>query len=178
MVVNKLPPDCPRSKIAILKRAYRGQPSSGFCPMPEPGLTLDDPANQTRIRCMEQLLHYFHSACKDAAAALETEQLRAAFLANVDVSAVEAMSKHKEKDQYLKGMRQATWRWLGQLESANGTKMLQANPAWLLRALWEDEAKEQYTKNKNERPCTSDSRSVRIRRSRRHCNQCADRRNS
>jgi hypothetical protein len=90
--------------------------------------------------------------CKDAVAALETEQLRAAFLANVDVSAVEAMSKHKEKDQYVKGMRQATWRHVAQLESVTGKQMPQATHAWLLRKLWQDDAEAQYMKTKQDAP--------------------------
>ena len=34
-LINKLPTECPRSKIAILKRAYRKPPLYGYCPSPE-----------------------------------------------------------------------------------------------------------------------------------------------
>ena len=115
--------------------------------MPEPSLVMDDAASKTRVKCLEQVLQYFHVACKDAVAALPDEKARAAFLANVDVATVAAISKHTEKDQYVKGMRQATWRWVGQLESATGKKMPQATPAWLLRGPGKTKLKNNTVRN-------------------------------
>ena len=33
--INRLPEDCPRIKVALIKRAYRKNPQYGFCPSPE-----------------------------------------------------------------------------------------------------------------------------------------------
>ena len=40
--ISKMPDDCPKGKIAVLKRAYRKKPSYGFCPTPEPARGQDE----------------------------------------------------------------------------------------------------------------------------------------
>lgn len=57
---NKLPRTCPRCKIAIIMRAYRKNPTRGWCPVPEVALTKHDDSVYEK---MEAILHYFHVKC-------------------------------------------------------------------------------------------------------------------
>ena len=62
-VVNKFQGIAPLTKIAILKRAYRKKPSTGFCPNPEPSWIGID---AELVGQLEALLRYFHGTCKAA----------------------------------------------------------------------------------------------------------------
>ena len=64
--VNKLDYQLPRSKLAIIKRAYRKPPVYGFCPSPD--LKFVQARWEDKLK-LEQLLHYFHATCKAAVAA-------------------------------------------------------------------------------------------------------------
>ena len=59
-VVNKLPMDAPWTKIAVVKRAYRGKPSAGYCA--SPGLEWTR-VSQSRIQILEEILRFFHVSC-------------------------------------------------------------------------------------------------------------------
>ena len=52
--------DFPRARIALIKRAYRQKPSSGFCPGPETKW-LEIPRD--KMQAFEDLLHHFHRSC-------------------------------------------------------------------------------------------------------------------
>ena len=84
---NKVNINCPRTKIASLKRAYRKQPKHSYCPTPEAKF---HKAPLSMVLKLEELLHYFHVCCKAAVAVLDTEHQQDSFLANVDVCAAEA----------------------------------------------------------------------------------------
>ena len=84
METNKVIMNCPRTEIASLKRAYRKNPSHGYCPTPEAKF---HKAPLSMVLKLEELLHYFHVCCKAAVAVLGTEHQHDAFMANVDVSA-------------------------------------------------------------------------------------------
>ena len=95
--VNKMPPACPRSKIAAMKRAYRKKPSYGFCPSPE---GVCSKIEERELRDLEDLLHYFHVKCEPAVADAVSEGQRLVFFANLDVAAAEAfITNHKSKDR-------------------------------------------------------------------------------
>ena len=85
--INKMPAECPRTKIATLKRAYRQDPSHGFCPVPESRIVQ---STLVEMRSLEDLLQFFHVTMSTAVAGLGDLHARIAFLANVDVSAVGA----------------------------------------------------------------------------------------
>ena len=72
---NKVNINCPRTKIASLKRAYRKNPSHGYCPTPEAKF---HKAPLSMVLKLEELLHYFHVCCKAAVAVLGTEHQQAA----------------------------------------------------------------------------------------------------
>lgn len=85
--VNKMQIECPKSKIAVLKRAYRKTPQFGYCPSPESSWskkTLEE------LRTLEQLLHYYHVELKEwLATCWEPDKIHL-LLANVDVAAADA----------------------------------------------------------------------------------------
>ena len=85
--VNQMPPDRPRSKVAVIKRAFRKQPVHCYCPTPE---TRWKTFTSASLRDLEELLHYFHEEQKHIVALLPESQ-RILFLANVDVTAADAM---------------------------------------------------------------------------------------
>ena len=91
---NKVNMNCPRTKIASLKRAYRKNPSHGYCPTPEAKF---HKAPLSMVLKLEELLHYVHVCCKAAVAVLGTEHQQDACLANVDVCAAEAFVTVSEK---------------------------------------------------------------------------------
>ena len=95
---NKVHINCPRTKIAMLKRAYRKPPSHGYCPSPESKFS-KAPVNV--LEKLEELLHYFHVDCKAAVAAVGGEHQQDAFLANVDVCATEAFAAASDRSSIL-----------------------------------------------------------------------------
>ena len=95
--VNKMPAACPRSKIAVLKRAYRKKPSYGYCPSPE---ATWGKIENIQLKELENMLMFFHVQCEPAVAETVAADQRLAFLANVDVAACEAfLGNLKSKDR-------------------------------------------------------------------------------
>jgi hypothetical protein len=93
--VNKMCVECPRVKVAVLKRAYRKKPSYGFCPTPEAKWSKYD---VKALSGLEELLHYFHVDLKNAVALNRGEQAQAVFFANVDCAAADAFLQSDAKD--------------------------------------------------------------------------------
>ena len=93
-IINKMKDHFPKLKIAALKRAYRKNPSYGFCPSPEPKFAT---ATFEHSQKAEELLHYFHVHCKDAVAALGGDFNQQQFLANVDVAVADTFIAHADK---------------------------------------------------------------------------------
>ena len=61
-VVNKMPDEAPRAKLAVLFRAYRQKPNSaGVCPMPES--IFHEPEHANDVRVLEELLYYWWKTC-------------------------------------------------------------------------------------------------------------------
>jgi hypothetical protein len=98
-VINKIGDQFPRTKIAVLKRAYHKKPTCGYCPVPEP--KFQTASNDSKM-LLELLLHYFHQTASAAVAALDTSEAgedtseAVKFLANVDVAAAEHFVQAKD----------------------------------------------------------------------------------
>ena len=90
--INKICEEAPWTKIAVLKRTYRKKPSNGFCPNPEP-MWGNFPWGGN-IQWLEELLRFFHVACKDRLAKLPP-QSRQKHLANIDIGCTEAFMNAK-----------------------------------------------------------------------------------
>ena len=93
--LNKMKPEFPRAKIAVIKRAYRKKPNFGFCPMPEVKWSNSAYIDMERL---EHLLHYFHVDCKPAVASNRTETAVATLLGNVDFCVCESFYQSTDKD--------------------------------------------------------------------------------
>ena len=86
---NLLGCKCPRAKVAALMRAYRKEPTRGYCPVPEANIFKHD---ESDLESWEELLYYFHWTCKDAVASvLGSNGFK--LLVNVDIATAEAMAK-------------------------------------------------------------------------------------
>ena len=86
LMVNQIAEQAPWTKVAVLKRAYRKKPASGFCPSPE---STWGSCPLQLIEILEELLRYFHVACAQSFQSLPLGA-RAKTMANVDISAAEA----------------------------------------------------------------------------------------
>ena len=118
--VQKMPADCPRSKIAVLKRAYRKKPQYGYCPSPEPQW---GNAQKEDLLDLEHLLQYFHVQCESAVAEVIPREEKLVFLSNVDVGACEAfMGNIKEKGKRPK-LLEALAKYYWRLAEKNSTKL-------------------------------------------------------
>ena len=84
---NKISDAAPRTKIAVIERAYRKPPKNGICPSPEPAWG-DTPWEVLQL--LERLPSFFYVQCKPFYEAHVEPQSRDAFMANVDVSAADA----------------------------------------------------------------------------------------
>ena len=150
--VNKLPDNCPHTKVAVLKRAYRKKPSHTFCPAPEATWAL---APMSSLYLLEGTLKYFHVQCKKAAVAegLEgNEHAQSLLLANVDVAATDAFIAAKNI-KVKEALKAATQKYFDQI-LANGRKAdkdfaLPAPPqdmAWLAEPKTESEKDKEVSK--------------------------------
>ena len=116
--VNKMRIECPKSKIAVLKRAYRKTPQFGYCPSPESSWskkTLEE------LRTLEHLLHYYHVELKDWLATCWEPDKVLLLLANVDVAAADAFiasDEPKQRENVLK----ATLKYYQDLTAVAATK--------------------------------------------------------
>ena len=111
--VNKITDAAPRTKIAVLKRAYRSMPKNGICQSPE---TDWGKIPWEMLSLLEQLLTFFHVHCKPYCTKHIQPQSRIdLFYANVDQVAASAFyetykqgkPKAKQKD-VIKAMLDAT----------------------------------------------------------------------
>jgi len=100
---NKVNINCPRTRIASLKIAYRKNPSHGYCPTPEATF---HKAPLSMVLKLEELLHYFHVCCNAAVAVFGAEHQQDALLANVDVCAAEAFVTASDKFTLLEMQNQ------------------------------------------------------------------------
>jgi hypothetical protein len=60
---NKIPPSCPRVKIAVLKRAYRKKPVHGICPAPEALWGKKNRTGTVHVGRVAAILSYRASVC-------------------------------------------------------------------------------------------------------------------
>ena len=88
-MVNKMPVETPRAKIAVLMRAYRKQPNRTWCPLPESFWPKEEKAT---LVVLEQALQYFHGTCKSAVADMPPANLQG-FMANTNCVAAEAYAR-------------------------------------------------------------------------------------
>ena len=116
-VANKMCKECPWSKIAVMKRAYRKKAVQGFCPSPE---VQWGAMEWEKIRRLEEVLRFFHCGCKVYVDKLQP-QGRHRFLANVDVAAadtffIKASIKPKVELKIIEdALLEATRKFLDQL---------------------------------------------------------------
>ena len=93
-VINKMCAQAVWSKIAVVKRAYRKPPTSGFCPSPE---SLWGEMTWEHVQKLEDMLRFFHVSCKDRVEKLKP-QSRIKMLGNFDTHAGDAFYTANEKD--------------------------------------------------------------------------------
>jgi hypothetical protein len=98
-LVNKMPQQTPRAKIAVLMRAYRNMPNKTYCPCPEGWWPREDMAH---LVVLEQVLHYLQGTCKSAVADMPLPKQHT-FKANTHVLAAEAYARWR-------GMKAIVWR--------------------------------------------------------------------
>jgi len=125
-----LPLTAPRSKIAVLMRAYRKEPTRGFCPAPEAAWGRLDTES---IRRLEELLHYFHVALLPILDAM-TESARRAFLANVSLVTAEAVIATKSSESASAALLQAVAKLHAEATgnaAVAGLHMPEAEEAWI-----------------------------------------------
>ena len=117
--INKIPITCPRTKVAVLKRAYRKPPSHGWCPSPEAAW---GKFGSGEIVKFEHYLHYWHAVCKDAVASAVGHEQVLGFVTNVDVAAAEAFITSKEAKR-TQSMIEATFKYVQQVEEKLSQKL-------------------------------------------------------
>ena len=139
--INKMQ-QLPLSRCAVAKRAYRGKPTAGYCPNPEPvwgTFTMD------QLTLLEELLRFFHIQCKDILNTLSTKA-RLQLLGNVDIAAAQAFhivatakSTKKTPTEFCAAVRdallKATFQWAKELNlHGNGPLMreLTNKPEWIV----------------------------------------------
>jgi len=128
--VYKLPLAAPRSKIAVLMRAYRKEPSRGFCPSPEAAWARLEAESILRL---EQLLHYFHVTLMPILEKM-TESARRALLSNVSLVAAEAVIAAKSQESVSGALAQAVANLHAEAEktaAVAGVDMPQPADAWI-----------------------------------------------
>ena len=97
---NKLGLECPRLKVALIKKSYRSKPVKGICPNPNAFWS----TAKNRGACLtegEQLLHYMHVTAAPSMQQIDPKS-RGAMLANVDIAvctAFEQMTLAESKSQ-------------------------------------------------------------------------------
>ena len=83
---NKMCENAPRSKVVVIKRAYRKKPLHGFCPSPESHW---GDVGWERLQKLEELLRFLHVTCKPHFDKM-TPQLRNKLVTNIDIAAADA----------------------------------------------------------------------------------------
>ena len=84
--MNSFAARLPRTKVALLMRAYSKDPVKGFCPQPE---TMWQKIPNCQLETLEELLAFFQQSLRSAVADLGTEPAEV-LLANVALAATEA----------------------------------------------------------------------------------------
>ena len=116
---NKIFVWAPRTKVAVIQRAYRQHPTKGMCPNPE---ALWGKAMGVDVETLEQLLCYFQSDCKSIVDKMGTVQ-SLAFQGNVAIAATDVYAGNKGKKNFKACLLQTTKRYydqLGELIKTNG----------------------------------------------------------
>ena len=132
---GKVDDRCPRTKIALLKRAYRKKPTNGYCPSPE---SRWGKYPYKLMELLEEVLQFFHVDCKEAWEQQFDVKRQGVFLANVDVAATEAFAqlpvisvteaiKDKTKQLLLEGLQ----KYASQLGDALPKQTAVAEKAWI-----------------------------------------------
>ena len=120
----------PRAKVATLMRAYRKEPTRGYCPVPEATIFKHEDVD---LEAWEELLYYFHWTCKDAVASVSGD-VGFKLIVNIDIATAEAMSKAQ------KGR--------GTCDPKGAKCMMLAHPAKHWKVLKEEALKKTKTKSK------------------------------
>jgi hypothetical protein len=116
--VNKMCDDCPKSKIAVLKRSYRKNPQYGYCPSPESSWARMKLEN---LNNLEHVLHYFHVELQNALTVLFDGDRKLSFLANVDVAAADAIIASDEAKQ-RESVLSSTYKYFSELSAVAAEK--------------------------------------------------------
>ena len=111
--VNKLGDGLPRTKNAIIMRAYRQPPIYGFCPNPESSWSKQARPSLERL---EALLFYYHTTCKPTFDQMEDWE-RAELLSNIFVAAADAFIKRKARDKDTEILLLATYKYFEQVRA-------------------------------------------------------------
>jgi hypothetical protein len=84
-IINKIWKECQWVKVSVTERAYRKNPTYGYCPSPEVYWTT---VPLERLKKLEELLRFFHSTIKDKLDQM-SPQSRIKELSNIDVAVTE-----------------------------------------------------------------------------------------
>ena len=135
--VNNMCAEAVWSRMAVVKRAYRKQPTLGFCPSPE---TARGAIRWTSLQRLEELLRFFHVSCKDSVDKL-TPQSRIQLMGNVDIAAAEAFliahvnakaPKSKTVDSRIKeALLEATKKYLAPLGLTDIVESREGRADWI-----------------------------------------------
>ena len=91
--VNKMPTATPRSKMAVIMRAYRKPPNRTWCPCPESFWSKED---KRSLLPLEQVLQYVSGTCRPAIMDMPLARLQS-FLANTNCIAAETYARWRVK---------------------------------------------------------------------------------
>lgn len=116
--VNRIPIWAPRTKVAVVQRAYRKTPTRTICPNPEAAWGRAAP---TDIEQIEQLLCYYQSECKEIVGAMGPAQ-SLAFTANVGIASAEVFMAKVAKNKFQTQLLEATKRYNEQLAQSIKTQ--------------------------------------------------------
>ena len=138
--INNMRP-LPLSKCAVAKRAYRGQPTGGYCPNPEPVWAT---FTEEQLTPLEELLRFFHVQCKDLLSEWAVKA-RLQLLGNVDIAAAHSFYSvaHDKKKKTIKecddavrrAMLKATYRYAHELSLHDNSPLIQSipdKPEWIV----------------------------------------------
>jgi len=138
-VINKMCEEAVWSRVAVIKRAYRKQPTNGYCASPEKEW---GDFRLSQLQILEDMLRFFHVSCKDIIDGL-TPQLRIQLCGNVDTQAAEAFwlvrngrgTKNVADEKVRANLLQATAKYLAPLGLDKDATKLMSLPG---RASWID----------------------------------------
>ena len=126
-VANKLPSWAPRTKIAIIQRSYRKNPTGGLCPDPE---TMWSKLPTCDIEKIEEMLYYYQVACDSLWKTWEPGKSQE-FLANVAIAAADAAMTKGHKVGMKTVLLEGTLRHYKQLEGQPPASSAARKIAWI-----------------------------------------------